>query len=385
MIKIDVQGRKRCAGAIGENAGLYIYLLPPSLEALEERLVDRATEDPDEPSSPAALRAVAELAAQGHVRSSGCGLTIIFARCGFDHRAGFRRRLATETNDEPLDTLIAAGEAAAIHQVLPDAFGVAALGEFQLDGFPVWLAGTAAGGCFGCGRRRGRQYRARVGVSLRLDWPVLPPGGRGSLRWPVLPAHSVPKHRHLRTDLVVYQGPLRAQHLGPNLGALRRCAADLLGRLRRLRHGHRRARLEVAWGRASSHGTAGSERPLLERPRHGGHFRLPGVAGEPALDRDRRGIVLRQHRRLHRPRLRERLQPHGASWTPGNLRLGASRFLYRADGREAAGLREAGAGLRDRAGRPAATHGRGRAGRGRPVQRSHAHAALRWLERNRRR
>src|SRR5438105_15943046 len=91
------------------------------------------------------------------------GLTIIFAGCGFDHRAGFRRRLATETNDEPLDTLIATGEAAAIHQVLPDAFGVAALREFPLDGFPVWLAGTTAGGCFGWGRRLGRQYRARVG------------------------------------------------------------------------------------------------------------------------------------------------------------------------------------------------------------------------------
>ena len=37
-----------------------------------------------------------------------------FPGCSFDHRAGFRRRLATETNDEPLDTLIATGEAAAI-------------------------------------------------------------------------------------------------------------------------------------------------------------------------------------------------------------------------------------------------------------------------------
>ena len=86
-----------------------------------------------------------------------------FPGCSFDHRAGFRRRLATETKDEPLDTLIATGEAATIHQVLPDTFGVAALREFQLDGFPVWLAGTTAGGCVGCGRRRGRQYRARVG------------------------------------------------------------------------------------------------------------------------------------------------------------------------------------------------------------------------------
>ena len=86
-----------------------------------------------------------------------------FAGCSFDHRAGFRRSLATEIADEALDTLIAASEAAAIDQVLPNAFGVAALGEFQLDGFPVQLAGTTAGGCVGCVRRRGRQYRARVG------------------------------------------------------------------------------------------------------------------------------------------------------------------------------------------------------------------------------
>ena len=60
VIKIDVQGAAKVRERIGD-AGVYIYLLPPSIEALEERLVDRATEDP------ASLRArhdraVAELA-----------------------------------------------------------------------------------------------------------------------------------------------------------------------------------------------------------------------------------------------------------------------------------------------------------------------------------
>jgi guanylate kinase len=60
VIKIDVQGSEKVRRQVGDS-GLYIYLLPPSIEALEERLVDRATEDP------ASLRArrdraVAELA-----------------------------------------------------------------------------------------------------------------------------------------------------------------------------------------------------------------------------------------------------------------------------------------------------------------------------------
>ncbi len=45
VIKIDVQGAAKVRERIGD-AGTYIYLLPPSLEALERRLIDRATEDP---------------------------------------------------------------------------------------------------------------------------------------------------------------------------------------------------------------------------------------------------------------------------------------------------------------------------------------------------
>jgi guanylate kinase len=55
VIKIDVQGADKVRARIGDR-GIYIYLLPPSMEALEQRLVERATEDP------ASLRARQELA-----------------------------------------------------------------------------------------------------------------------------------------------------------------------------------------------------------------------------------------------------------------------------------------------------------------------------------
>jgi guanylate kinase len=55
VIKIDVQGADKVRARIGAR-GTYIYLLPPSMEALEQRLIERATEDP------ASLRARQELA-----------------------------------------------------------------------------------------------------------------------------------------------------------------------------------------------------------------------------------------------------------------------------------------------------------------------------------
>jgi guanylate kinase len=45
VIKIDVQGAEKVRSRIGD-LGIYIYLLPPSVGALEQRLVERATEDP---------------------------------------------------------------------------------------------------------------------------------------------------------------------------------------------------------------------------------------------------------------------------------------------------------------------------------------------------
>ncbi len=60
VIKIDVQGAEKVRARIG-GEGIYIFLLPPSLEALEERLIERGTED--EVSLRARReRAVAELA-----------------------------------------------------------------------------------------------------------------------------------------------------------------------------------------------------------------------------------------------------------------------------------------------------------------------------------
>ena len=45
VIKIDVQGAEKVRGRLGDDT-IYVFLLPPSAEALEQRLVDRATEDP---------------------------------------------------------------------------------------------------------------------------------------------------------------------------------------------------------------------------------------------------------------------------------------------------------------------------------------------------
>jgi guanylate kinase len=55
VIKIDVQGAEKVRRRVGSD-GIYIYLLPPSVEALEHRLIDRATEDS------ASLRARQDLA-----------------------------------------------------------------------------------------------------------------------------------------------------------------------------------------------------------------------------------------------------------------------------------------------------------------------------------
>jgi guanylate kinase len=45
VIKIDVQGAEKVRERTGGD-GVYIFLLPPSLEALEQRLIERGTEDP---------------------------------------------------------------------------------------------------------------------------------------------------------------------------------------------------------------------------------------------------------------------------------------------------------------------------------------------------
>lgn len=44
VIKIDVQGAEKIRDRLGETT-TYVFLLPPNIEALEQRLADRATED----------------------------------------------------------------------------------------------------------------------------------------------------------------------------------------------------------------------------------------------------------------------------------------------------------------------------------------------------
>lgn len=60
VIKIDVQGAEKIRGRLGE-AAMFLFLLPPSVEALEQRLIDRATEDPESLRA-RRERAIAELA-----------------------------------------------------------------------------------------------------------------------------------------------------------------------------------------------------------------------------------------------------------------------------------------------------------------------------------
>jgi guanylate kinase len=62
VIKIDVQGAEKIRGRLGA-AAMFVFLLPPSLDVLEQRLVDRATEDPASLQA-RRERAVAELAAK---------------------------------------------------------------------------------------------------------------------------------------------------------------------------------------------------------------------------------------------------------------------------------------------------------------------------------
>ena len=60
VIKIDVQGAEKVRARTGGD-GIYFFLLPPSLDALEERLIERGTEDATSLRA-RRERAVAELA-----------------------------------------------------------------------------------------------------------------------------------------------------------------------------------------------------------------------------------------------------------------------------------------------------------------------------------
>jgi len=93
-----------------------------------------------------------------------------FAGCSLDDCARFRRLASTKLPNETVDALILGGEAAGIHQFLPDRHGVAAMCEAQLNHFAVRLAGagrrTATGLRRGCWFRRTPRLRAKVGGHL---------------------------------------------------------------------------------------------------------------------------------------------------------------------------------------------------------------------------
>src|SRR5436305_9746867 len=72
-----------------------------------------------------------------------------FAGRGLDYRTGFRRLLPAELADKSFNTLVSAGEAIDIHQILPDCLGVAAFGESHFDGFDIGSAGAGRGAATG--------------------------------------------------------------------------------------------------------------------------------------------------------------------------------------------------------------------------------------------
>ena len=92
-------------------------------------------------------QAHAAILAAVRIADHGAGAVIdlgLLARRGLDHSAGFLGGLAEQFAHEALDTLIAAGEAAGVDQILPDRHGVAAAGEPQFDSVPMHRARTGA-------------------------------------------------------------------------------------------------------------------------------------------------------------------------------------------------------------------------------------------------
>src|SRR6266852_2767007 len=65
--------------------------------------------------------------------------------CGFDDRARFWSVRSAQLAYEALDALIAAREAATVHQVLVDGHGVAVAPQPQLDGLAIGFAGAGGG------------------------------------------------------------------------------------------------------------------------------------------------------------------------------------------------------------------------------------------------
>ena len=133
--------------------GLLMQLGPNLRAGLEDQETDRlaaVAEGHHEQAHAAVLAAV-------RIASHGAGAVIhlgLFAGRGLDYGAGLFGWAAEQFAHEALDTLIAAGEAARIDQVLPDRHGVATAREPQFDGVP--MHGARAGG-----HRRWRRFFIR--------------------------------------------------------------------------------------------------------------------------------------------------------------------------------------------------------------------------------
>ena len=66
----------------------------------------------------------------------------LFAGRGLDDHTSFRRLAGVKLADEAPHTLVAGGEPASVHQILPDGYGVAAPRQPDFDRVPVRLAGA---------------------------------------------------------------------------------------------------------------------------------------------------------------------------------------------------------------------------------------------------
>src|SRR5271169_5896010 len=91
------------------------------------------------------------------------GLTILLARSGFNHHAGFGRGSPAQLPHEALHAGIALRETVAVHQVLPDRHRVATLCQFGFNHLPVGFASARRGAAAWLPRRF---FGLRVGGHL---------------------------------------------------------------------------------------------------------------------------------------------------------------------------------------------------------------------------
>ena len=130
-------------GAADATKGLLMQLGPGLRTGAEDQQSNRLPAATKRQHEEASAPVLAGVRIANHRTLAVIDLSLFTGR-GFDDRTSFWLRGALQFPDEAPNALIAAGEAAEIHQVLPDAHGVAALGESDFDRVAV--------GCTGAGR-----------------------------------------------------------------------------------------------------------------------------------------------------------------------------------------------------------------------------------------